>query len=200
MTTTESHATNPVSVRCPNGITTWHATITDAETYAEWGHVCVAANQHQITHHNPKETNTMTCTYTTTGKLTNPVTDLAAARTYLDEPMVDYIRYCDEALVPVVHDIRWDLLDEESWIVRLVTTRPLTDPESEKLSEWISGQNSDGLGEGFEQQPFAEHYDEGDDGRWGYVEGDDEITMSSFDWQDNPCTLTLVRSTEQVAS
>jgi hypothetical protein len=65
-----------------------------------------------------------------------------------------------------------------------VTHRPLTDEESKQISEWISGQNSDGLGEGFEQQSFAE------------IEGDDENddwAMASFDWQTNPCTLVVVK-------
>ena len=31
---------------------------------------------------------------------------------------------------------------------------PLTDAETVALKEWISGQNSDGLGEGFEQHPI----------------------------------------------
>ena len=39
-----------------------------------------------------------------------------------------------------------------------VDGRELTEQELEKLSDWISGQNSDGLGEGFEQQDFAESY------------------------------------------
>lgn len=131
-----------------------------------------------------------TATYTTTGKLTTPVTDLAAARQYLDEPMEDFIRYCNESLVPVVHSIRWDLLDESYWIVRVVTNRLLTDDEAHELSDWINGQNSDGLGEGFEQQPFAEHYDVDDYGD----PDDDTYAMSSFDWQNDTCSLTLVKA------
>ena len=33
-------------------------------------------------------------------------------------------------------------------------TEPLTNDEDERLRDWITGQNSDGLGEGFEQQPI----------------------------------------------
>lgn len=128
----------------------------------------------------------MANTYRTTGRLTNPVTDLAAAREYLDEPMVDYI---DKDLVPVVHDIKWDLTSTEAWQVEVITHRALTEDEAKRLSEWISGQNSDGLGEGFEQQPFAEHeeYDE-----YGSPD-EDSYCMSSFDWEVNDCKLTLIK-------
>lgn len=128
----------------------------------------------------------MTVTYRTAGELTMPVKDLAAANAYLNEPMEEYVKYCDEALVGVVHTIRWSLIDEASWQVEVVTNRRLYDTERARLSEWISGQNSDGLGEGFEQQPFAEH--EGDD-------EDDDWSMSSFDWQTNKCPLVITKET-----
>ncbi len=127
----------------------------------------------------------MTVTYRATGSLEVPVSDLTAARKYLDEPMETYL---DPPLVSVVHTIRWDLKNEMEWFVDVVTNRRLTDEESTALSEWISGQNSDGLGEGFEQQPFAEHFDEDSD-------HEEDDTMSSFDWQTNKCTLTLIRET-----
>lgn len=146
-----------------------------------------------VSEYNDIMTTTTKCqvhTYKTSGQLTEPVTDLTAAREYLAKPnMVDYIKYCDESLVPVVHDITWDLTDESSWVVRVITTRELTQAESAKLSDWISGQNSDGLGEGFEQQAFAEH---GNDNEYS-DDYDDDWSMSSFDWQTNDCKLELVR-------
>lgn len=134
----------------------------------------------------------MTATYTASGSLTNPVNDLAAARRYLDEPMEQYLGFWDDdkPLARLVHTIRWDLVDESHWIVRVVTIRHLSDDESTRLSEWISGQNSDGLGEGFEQQEFAETSDYESD--YSY---DEDVRVSSFDWQSNDCALTLVRST-----
>ena len=36
--------------------------------------------------------------------------------------------------------------------VSVYLTEPMTEEEESALREWISGQNSDGLGEGFEQQ------------------------------------------------
>lgn len=84
-----------------------------------------------------------------------------------------------------VHSVTWDLLDDVTWEVTLVTDRELPPEQLSLLSEWISGQNSDGLGEGFEQQPFAEHEDEDDCGEVVYH-------MSSFDWEENTCELMLV--------
>lgn len=87
---------------------------------------------------------------------------------------------------PNVHSVTWDLINESEWEVTLVADCQLPPEQLALLSEWISGQNSDGLGEGFEQQPFAEHEPE------DYEDGDAEIIMSSFDWETNPCTLELV--------
>lgn len=123
-------------------------------------------------------------TYRTQGSLNNPVNGLESARAYLKAN--DMTEFVDAGLEDVVYHIEWDLVDEDSWTVTVITTRELTAQESKDLSEWISGQNSDGLGEGFEQQPFAEHceYDE---------DGEEDYQMSSFDWQTNDCELTLVK-------
>lgn len=135
----------------------------------------------------------MANTYRTGGSLTEPVTDLEAGRKYLKAEdmggMTQFVKHASyTGLEEVVHHIEWDLLDEGTWQVTVITHRALTDEESTALSEWISGQNSDGLGEGFEQQPFAEHDNEYDD------EYDEEgWSMSSFDWQVNNCLLTLIK-------
>lgn len=134
----------------------------------------------------------MTSMYRTRGKLTNPVTDLSLARAYLEQDdMTKYVGTWGDtvAIKDVVFDINWGLEDEETWQVTVVTTRPLTDAESAALSEWISGQNSDGLGEGFEQQPFAETFDRD---QWGDID-EDSYQMASFDWETNPCTLELIK-------
>lgn len=128
----------------------------------------------------------MAQTYRTGGTLTNPVNDLTAARAYLSND--DMTEYVGDGLEEVVLHIQWDLYDESTWGVVVFTHRLLTDEESTALSSWISGQNSDGLGEGFEQQTFAEHFERD---RYGNIEED--IEMSSFDWQTNDCTLTLVK-------
>lgn len=126
----------------------------------------------------------MTTTYKATGRLTTPVSDLSAARAYLaQDDMTQYIH--PEYLQRTVHSVNWDLTDTDSWVVTVVTHQPLTPDASAELSSWISDQNSDGLGEGFEQQSFAEHCERDAYGNWD----DETYEMSSFDWQDNPCTL-----------
>lgn len=137
---------------------------------------------------------TMTALYRTAGSLTTPVSDLAAARTYLAAEdmggMTQFVQYASHpGLQEVVFHIRWGLEDEGSWYVEVITERTLTPEESTALSEWISGQNSDGLGEGFEQQPWAEHGGGYDD----YEDEDEDYSMSSFDWQTNDCPLTLIK-------
>lgn len=124
--------------------------------------------------------------YTTSGVLKHPVNDIGEANAYLQEDAM--AKYLDPDLSNVVEFVEWSLTDEQSWKVTVVANRDLTTEESERMSDWISGQNSDGLGEGFEQQPFAEVVDE-------YMDDDDEgllcdYDMASFDWEDNPCTLT----------
>jgi hypothetical protein len=119
-----------------------------------------------------------------TGKLAVPVNNLQAARDFLRNAEGMEENIYPEYLQPQVHTARWDLTDDDSWEVILVSHRPLTAVECELLSSWISGQNSDGLGEGFEQQSFAEH---------GQDDRGEEFLMSSFDWETNPCALELVK-------
>lgn len=130
-------------------------------------------------------------TYKTGGNLTGSVSDVEAARDYLRrDDMTVYVKHASfEGLDKLVHDIRWDLVDEVTWTVTVITNRLLTAEESTGLSEWISGQNSDGLGEGFEQQEFAESYDRDSHGDID----EDSYAMASFDWQTNDCKLTLVK-------
>lgn len=131
----------------------------------------------------------MTSMYRTGGELTNPVSDLAAGNAYLDEEMEQYVKYSDLEDPSVVFTIRWSLTSESTWQVVVITTRPLTAEEATQLSSWISGQNSDGLGEGFEQQAFAEI---GNDNEYS-DEYDEDWAMASFDWETNPCKLELLK-------
>jgi hypothetical protein len=119
-------------------------------------------------------------TYQTSGVLTEPVSnfDVDIAQAYLSEhDMADFL---PERLINVVVSVEWRLTGTSAWTVTAQSNVRLTSAELEALASWVSGQNSDGLGEGFEQQAFAEHGDH------------EDFTMSSFDWQTNPCTFIQV--------
>jgi len=131
-------------------------------------------------------------TYGTSFTLTNPVNDYNAASDYLQaDDMTQYLindlDYLDLShLEGKIKEIKWVLEDELNGYIILYTTEPLAQEDLDKISEWISGQCSDGLGEGFEQQPFAEvqSYD-----------GDEYDTdMASFDWETNDYKLKLYDS------
>ena len=97
--------------------------------------------------------------YETPFSLVAPVNDLEAAQAYLEED--NMVEYLDKERCSAADDIKaitWILEDEESGVIRVNAIRELTEEELDQLSDWISGQCSDGLGEGFEQQDFAESY------------------------------------------
>lgn len=135
--------------------------------------------------------------YRTYFNLVAEVKDFEAARQYLiEDDMTDYL-ITDErgaSCKDKIKSIKWILRDESHGYIDLETTSELTSTELANISDWVSGQNSDGLGEGFEQQDFACYIDEGltgyDDEEW-----DDETIMASFDWETNPYTFELVSNT-----
>lgn len=125
--------------------------------------------------------------------LSDPVLDIEAAQAYLtDEDMTKYV-LGDSRIPPSGRDkiksVVWDLVSETHGFIIVKTNEYLTEKESAAISDWISGQSSDGLGEGFEQQDFACYPDPDadDDDGWGT----DEYIMCSFDWQTNKYTLIL---------
>lgn len=70
-----------------------------------------------------------------------------------DENMADYL---DPPLSNKVSSAEWDIAVIDGTAYGKITCEllePLTMEEQEELAEWILGQNSDGLGEGFEQRP-----------------------------------------------
>lgn len=137
--------------------------------------------------HQTKE-HTMSITYETKFNLTSEVNDFIEAYDYLAED--DMTQYLDEKFKNIVESIEWVLKTTDSGIIVVSATRELTDEESKELSEWISGQNSDGLGEGFEQQDFAlteEEYDDEDEENDEY---EPAHYMASFDWTTNTYPLT----------
>lgn len=136
----------------------------------------------------------MNILYRTFFKLTAAVNDFEAAREYLlDDDMTVYLLEDDRctSFKDKIKSIKWILSSESSGYIDLETTSELTDIELETVSDWVSGQNSDGLGEGFEQQDFAFYKDEGLVGYDG-ADWDDEYIEASFDWETNSYKFELI--------
>lgn len=123
--------------------------------------------------------------YRTLFALTAPVTDILDANVYLhEEDMTIYLKddnSISEDVRNAVEKIEWTLKDESSGYIELKTIRELSDTELKSISEFVSDQTSDGIGEGFESQSFAQYEDEGLDGYEG-SDWDDEIITASFEW------------------
>lgn len=137
-------------------------------------------------------------TYEAKFNLEYPVIDINKAREYLTSDNMttflleeDFIRNSGYAN-DILH-IEWDLQDEQSGVIRLNTKNELSQSLLSKISNWIQGQNSDGLGEGFEQQDFADyiHDEDLDIEDDEYVESD--YVTASFDWASNDYPLKLVQ-------
>ena len=118
--------------------------------------------------------------YRTNFRLMAPVTDMNKANKYLHED--DMTQFIDSDLDDCVMHIEWTLINNEQGYIEVRTNDSLSIDDSEKISEWIRCQCSDGLGEGFEQQDFAFYIDD---------ELDDYV-CASFDWQTNDYELFLV--------
>lgn len=144
--------------------------------------------------------------YQTQFHLTNPVNDFEAAASYLKEP--NMTAYLKDDLKDVVREIEWVLDEEDCGHITVVTERELTRRELTDLSEWILGQNADGLGEGFEQQDFAvyeieeEHEEEvynEDTGEYEIEYYEAVTDMCSFDWETNSYRLEDVTPSVQLS-
>lgn len=156
----------------------------------------------------------MTAIYRSTGTLTHaiPSDGIGQAQAYLARD--DMSKYLDPPLDEVVVRLEWTLHNDGfAYHVEAIAQRELTELELTHLAEEVSGQNSDGMGEGFEQQDFAWveqgeeevacHNCDGSgldleeddcatcDGAGYFPEGDDGI-MCSFDWRTNDSTFTRV--------
>lgn len=77
-----------------------------------------------------------------------------------------------------VENIRGELFG----CIKVELTAPLTESEKEELTDFISGQNSDGWGEGFEQHPIST--DEGDICVSFWHSGDDYFVYDEDEFQD----------------
>ena len=130
-----------------------------------------------------------TIVYSTNFYLTNPVNDFDAADEYLHEDdMTKYLKL-DLSLSAGARDkvtsIEWQMTTEEKGKIIVVANSCLSESESKEISEWISGQNSDGLGESFEGQDFACYQDRDYYDNWDEDWYDDEYIVASFDWETN---------------
>lgn len=112
------------------------------------------------------------------------------ANEYLNEPMEQYLH---GELKEVISKIRWRLTDLDMGQITAFTEVPLTEKQLASLSDWVRGQCSDGLGEGFEQQDFA-NYDVGLIDEWTGRYDPERVweddyeeywVMASFDWETN---------------
>ena len=132
--------------------------------------------------------------YRTDFYLDNDVIDFYSASEYLKEN--NMLWYFDGEFKDDLERIEWILENSHKGYIRVLAKRELNNSELKELSEYISGQNSDGLGEGFEQQEFA-CYDAGlydDFGRYRpdlqwEDDYEEEYVMCSFDWQTNDYEL-----------
>ena len=129
--------------------------------------------------------------YTTNFNLTDEIYAefFEDAVSYLIED--DMAQYVPENLKAKIVSVEWVLEELDEGVIVIWTKELLSEEEEDELSEWIAGQCSDGLGEGFEQQPFAEiggydyyneydYYDEYDE----YEDYYDEFYMVSFSRAD----------------
>lgn len=116
--------------------------------------------------------------------------NVSEANEYLQEH--DMEQFLDPgSLKDAVESLTWTLEEDgHKYHVDASTRRLLTKAELKELGKYVSGQNSDGLGEGFEQQDFAKIYDDFCECDWAYHEC--ESTMASFDWETNEHKFELV--------
>ena len=89
------------------------------------------------------------------------------AKAYLEEE--DMAQYLDEPLKSKIDSMKWVLDSTDAVHVDINSNQRLTDEDMAALKDFIEGQNSDGLGEGFEQQDFAEGYYDPDTGEGPYT-------------------------------
>ena len=129
-------------------------------------------------------------TYRTYFKLDYPVLNIDEANHYLTEDdMTKYIKddsRIEESTRNKIEKIEWRMTDEQSGHITLTSTDTLTDLELNSISNWVSGQNADGL---------ANYQDEEydcDEDEYGY--DCDNWVMASFDWKTNDYKFELISS------
>ena len=83
---------------------------------------------------------------------------------YNDDDMADYFdEYYSKTAKAKIQSMIWGFESVNDCLygkVNVTLSEELTEKEIEEIKEYICGQNSDGLGEGFEQQEIRISYDE----------------------------------------
>lgn len=143
--------------------------------------------------------------YRTEFRLEAPVNDINAARKFLednselllkllrDDIGAKFLEAADSKFV----SITWNLVDEDSGYIEVVTTEELWDQALDAISQWIRGHCADGVGETFEQMDFANYNTLGDS--WMFDDEEEEMeyeaswVMASFDWRTNKYKLRLFK-------
>ena len=113
---------------------------------------------------------------------------LQAYTAYDEVNMAEYF-HGDNRVKEKIISADWDFERKGDALYGCITVRtagPLSSEEDESLKEWITGQNSDGLGEGFEQQEI--HFDGGYRGGYMYVSfwnpGDDYFVDNETEFEE----------------
>lgn len=130
---------------------------------------------------------------------------IVAAISAIDEDLVDYqsidgdsmLDYFDEDenLKNKMTSMKWGacVVDDKPYgYVEIGLTEPLTEKERRILSDWIEGQNSDGLGEGFEQQSIDTPYGDIYVSMWSYDNDYKILTQEELDEIHNRYSINLV--------
>lgn len=89
------------------------------------------------------------------------------AKRYLSED--DMTKYYEGPQQDDILHIEWDLDRDQAGTIYIETKARLNKEGLRVLKNWIDGQNSDGLGEGFEQQSFISMREGGETLAAGYI-------------------------------
>jgi len=100
------------------------------------------------------------------------------ARKYLDED--NMANYLPDELSEKVILIQYDLITNNRGFINIISNALLTQEELIELKNELDGQNSDGLGEGFEQQEFAELHNNEDDDDYTCIYIEDNVDVPSL--------------------
>lgn len=116
--------------------------------------------------------------YKTDFKLSAPIKeeDFEIAFNYLVED--EMANYVDDEVRTSLVSMRYVLTQLDRGTVFIVAKRELTEKELAILKQEIEGQNSDGLGEGFCSQGFAEH--ETDNGEYESIYIETEVATPAL--------------------